>query len=198
MKIVTWNVNSLTARWPRVEDWTASHHPDILLLQETKQTDAAFPAAAWEGLGYQSAHYGQGRWNGVAILSRCGLDDVQRGLEGDEEARLISATCGGLRVHSCYVPNGRSLDNPHYAYKIRWLASLRELIATRDPTQPTVIGGDFNVALTDLDVYDPAVFEGATHVSPPERAAMAALMSTDLVDLVRHFHAEEPSYTWWD
>lgn len=198
MKVATWNVNSLTARWPRVKEWIQRHDPDVLLIQETKQTDDKFPFTDIGTLGYESVHHGQGQWNGVAILSRVGLTDVRRGLDGDDEARCIAATCDGLRVFSCYVPNGRSLDNPHYAYKLRWLDSLRALLAARDPGQRVMVGGDFNVALTDFDVYDPAVLEGATHVSPPERAALRALLDTDLVDLVRHFHVDEPSYTWWD
>ena len=198
MKVATWNVNSLSARWARVEDWIELHSPDVVLVQETKQTDEKFPFGALRALGFESAHFGRGQWNGVAILSRVGLVDVQRGLDGDEEARFIAATCGGLRVYSCYVPNGRSLDDPHYAYKLRWLESLRSLLDVRDRDQPLVVGGDFNVALTDLDVYDPTVFEGATHVSPTERAALEAIVDTDLVDLVRRFHLDEPSYTWWD
>ena len=198
VKIATWNVNSLTARWPRVQAWITEHQPDVLLLQETKQSDEKFPTAHFAELGYETAHYGQGQWNGVAIVSRRGLEDVQRGLQDDLEARFISATCAGLRVFSCYVPNGRALDDPHYAYKLRWLESLRAQIATREPGQALVIGGDFNVALSDLDVYDPSVFVGATHVSPPERAALQAMLDLDLVDLGRHFHADEPSYTWWD
>ncbi len=198
MKVATWNVNSLTARWPRVSEWIETQRPDVLLVQETKQSDETFPFAALAKLGYDAAHYGQGRWNGVAILSRVGLDDVRRGLAGDDEARLIAATCAGLRVYSCYVPNGRALDDPHYAYKLRWLASLRDLLAAREPSQPVMVGGDFNVARSDLDVYDPAAFEGATHVSVLERAAFSALLATDLVDLGRVGDDLEPHFTWWD
>ncbi len=198
MKVATWNVNSLTARWPRVEEWIRRHEPDVVLIQETKQDDKKFPFDAFAALGYQSAHYGQGRWNGVAIVSRRGLQDVERGLVDDPEARLIAATCAGLRFYSCYVPNGRSLDDPHYQYKLNWLESLRTLLDARDRTQPVMMGGDFNVAMSDLDVYDPAALEGMTHVSEPERAAIRALLATDLVDLGRHLHADEPSFTWWD
>lgn len=197
MKVATWNVNSLTARWPRVEQWIVEHQPDVLLIQETKQSDAKFPFAAFEALGYDSAHYGHGQWNGVAIISRCGLDDVHQGLGDDVEARFIGATCARLRVYSCYVPNGRALDDPHYQYKLRWLAKLRDLLAAREVAQPVLIGGDFNIALSDLDVYDPAALEGMTHVSEPERAAMRAVLSTNLVDLVRSA-TDEPSFTWWD
>ena len=179
-------------------EWLTLHEPDVVLIQETKQTDEKFPFAALSELGYDAAHHGQGQWNGVAILSRVGIDGVQRGLGDDSEARFIAATCNGLRVYSCYVPNGRALDDPHYAYKLRWLESLRALLIERDRNQPIVVGGDFNVTMSDFDVYDPAAFEGATHVSPPERAALRALLATDLVDLGRTFHTDEPSYTWWD
>ena len=198
MKVATWNVNSMTARWPRVREWIERHEPDVLLVQETKQTDEQFPFDALSEVGYDAAHYGNGRWNGVAVISRVGLDDVQRGLEGDDEARFISASCGGARVYSCYVTNGRALDDPHYAYKLRWLSSLRDVFAGRAPDQAVIVGGDFNVTRSDFDVYDPRVFEGATHVSARERAALAAILDTGLVDLGRSFHPDEPSYTWWD
>lgn len=199
MKVATWNVNSLTARWPRVEEWIESAAPDVLLIQETKQTDAKFPFAQLSELGYESAHYGQGQWNGVAIFSKVGLSDVTRGFgDDDPEARIIGATCGPLRVYSCYIPNGRSLDNPHYVYKLEWLAKLKDLVAKRDSDQHIVVGGDFNVTPSDLDCYDPSVFEGATHVSEPEREALRAIEGTGLNDLTRKLHPEDPSYSWWD
>ncbi len=199
MKVATWNVNSLTARWPRVEAWLVENNPDVVLIQETKQTDAKFPFVPLEQLGYQSAHYGQGQWNGVAIFSKVGLDDVTRGFgDEDPEARIIGATCGGVRVYSCYVPNGRALDDPHYAYKLQWLAKLADLVSHRDTSQPFAAGGDFNVAPTDLDCYDPSAFLGATHVSEPERAALRALEGAGLVDLTRTLHPDEPCYSWWD
>ena len=199
MKVATWNVNSIAARWPRVEAWLVQHQPDVLLMQETKATDAKFPFAALEVLGYQAAHFGEGRWNGVAIVSRVGLDQVQRGFGfGDPEARVMGATCGPLRVYSCYVPNGRALDDPHYEYKLRWLAELRTLLASRDAHQSVVVGGDFNVTPTDLDCYDPSAFVGSTHVSEAERAALRALESTGLVDLTRSLHPQDPCYSWWD
>lgn len=199
MKVATWNVNSVTARWPRIAPWLELHRPDVLLLQETKATDATFPFAALDELGYEAAHYGEGRWNGVAIISRAGIADVRRGLgDADPEARLIGATCGPLRVYSCYVPNGRALDDPHYAYKLRWLAELRHLLAARDVAQSIVVGGDFNVTPSDLDCYDPRAFVGATHVSEPERAALAAIEATGLVDLTRSLNGGEPCYSWWD
>ncbi len=199
MKVVTWNVNSLSARLPRVLQWLSEHHPDIVLLQETKQTDAKFPFDQFAQLGYQSAHYGQGQWNGVAILSSAGLEDVTRGFgDGDPEARIVGATCGGIRVYSCYVPNGRALDDPHYAYKIQWLNKLGELVARRDPLQPLLVAGDFNVAPSDLDCYDPTALEGATHVSEPEREALRSLERSGLRDLTRAFHPVEPCFSWWD
>jgi exodeoxyribonuclease-3 len=199
VNVATWNVNSLTARWPRVEEWLVAKHPDVLLVQETKQTDAKFPFDQLRALGYECAHYGQGQWNGVAILSRVGLEDVVRGFgDDDPEARFIGATCAGVRVYSCYVPNGRSLEDPHYAYKLRWLAKLADLLEKRDPSIPVIVGGDFNVAPSDLDCYEPSLFEGATHVSEPERRALAAIEATGLVDLTRVLHPGEVIYTWWD
>jgi len=199
VKIATWNVNSLTARWPRVEEWLRSRDVDVLLVQETKQTDAKFPFDALRELGYESAHYGQGQWNGVAILSRVGMEDVVRGFGNDDpEARFIGATCGGIRVYSCYVPNGRALDNPHYQYKLAWLEELRQLLRTRPLDQLVVVGGDFNVAPSDLDVYDPSAFDGATHVSAQERAAIEGLLDTGLVDITREQHPDEPCFSWWD
>ncbi len=199
MNVATWNVNSLTARWPRVESWLLEKNPDVLLLQETKQTDAKFPFAAFAALGYECAHYGQGQWNGVAIISRVGLEEVTRGFgDDDPEARLIGATCGGVRVLSCYVPNGRALDNPHYVYKLEWLAKLRDLLAVRDLEKHVIVGGDFNVAPTDLDCYDPSAFEGATHVSAPEREALRAIEATGLIDLTRSLNPDAPCYSWWD
>ena len=196
MIISTWNVNSLTARWPRVEAWLLEKKPDVLLVQETKQNDAKFPFGAIADLDYEAAHYGQGQWNGVAVLSRVGLEDVARGFgDDDPEARIIGATCAGVRVYSCYVPNGRALDDPHYAYKLRWLAQLRELVERRDLATPLVVGGDFNVAPSDLDCYDPSLFVGATHVSGPERESLRALEATGLVDLTRALNPDEPCYS---
>jgi exodeoxyribonuclease III len=199
VRVATWNVNSLTARWNRVEQWLVATSPDVLLVQETKQDDGKFPFTGLSALGYESAHYGQGRWNGVAILSKVGVDNVVRGFgDEDPEARFIGATCGGVRVYSCYVPNGRALDDPHYVYKLEWLAKLRNLLAARDGSQHTVVGGDFNVTPTDFDCYDPSVFEGSTHVSAPEREALRAIEATGLVDLTRAVHPDEPNFTWWD
>ena len=199
MIVATWNVNSLTARWSRVEEWLGAKGPDVLLVQETKQNDAKFPFDQLRALGYESAHHGQGQWNGVAILSKSGIEDVTRGFgDGDPEARFIGATCAGVRFYSCYVPNGRSLDDPHYIYKLEWLSKLRDLLAARDKETHVVVGGDFNVTPRDVDCYDPSVFEGATHGSEPERAALRAIEATGLVDLTRALHPDERLYTWWD
>jgi exodeoxyribonuclease-3 len=198
VRLATWNVNSLSARWPRVSEWVRRHEPDVLMLQETKQDDVRFPFAELAELGYESAHLGFGQWNGVAVISRVGLSNVELGLAGDEEARHVAATCGPLRCHSCYVPNGRALDDPHYAYKLRWLESLRESLAARPGAERTVVAGDFNVAPADLDVWDPAAFVGQTHASGPERDAIAAILETGLFDSVRELHPDEALYTWWD
>ncbi len=203
MRIATWNVNSLKARLGRVEEWLAYAEPDILCLQETKLADTAFPAMAFQTLGYESAHVGEGRWNGVAILSRLGLSDVSEGFsdsdEPDAEARLLWATCDRVRVASVYVPNGRGVDQDHYTYKLDWLRRLRaSLIANADPTGDVVVCGDFNIAPTDDDVWDPARFVGATHVSPPERQALAAINEWGLVDTFRLCRPEPQLFSWWD
>ena len=184
MRVVTWNVNSLRARLERVEEWCARSQPDVLCMQETKLADDAFPALTFQSLGYETAHHGQGQWNGVAILSRVGLDDVVAnfapGIEPDPDARIVTATCGGVRISSCYVPNGRALDDPHYQYKLQLARP-----AARPPRRPTrrraptsIVTGDFNIAPEDRDVYDPTKFVGATHVSQPERDAPADARAT--------------------
>jgi exodeoxyribonuclease-3 len=203
VRIATWNVNSLKARLPRVEEWLADVQPDVLCMQETKLADDAFPALTFAGLGYESAHHGQGQWNGVAILSKVGLTDVVAnfadGGEPDPDARLITALCGGVRITSVYVPNGRSLDHEHYQYKLRWMAQLRRHVAAlSNPADDVVVTGDFNIAPTDLDVYDPKKFVGATHVSPAEREELAALEQWGLVDLFRQHHSDGKLYSWWD
>lgn len=199
MKIATWNVNSLNARWPRVEEFLLTRGCDVLLMQETKTRDEKFPVAAFADLGYEVAHFGFNQWNGVAIASRVGIDDVRIGFgEPEEEARVIAATCNGVRVYSCYVPNGRALDNPHYEYKLRWLETLRTTLASHDDDVPLVVGGDFNVTPSDLDVYDPSAFVGATHVSEPERDALAAIEELGLADATRVLNPDEPCFSWWD
>ena len=204
MRLVTWNVNSLKARLDRVEEWLAECEPDVVCMQETKLADTAFPTMAFSALGYESAHHGEGRWNGVAIMSRVGLDDVVEGFADemgpDPEARLITATCGGVRVMSAYVPNGRALDHEHYQYKLRWLDRLvGHLDLTADPAAPTALCGDFNIAPADIDVRNPEVHVGSTHVSEPERKALAKLFDWGLDDVFRaRFPDIERVYSWWD
>jgi exodeoxyribonuclease-3 len=203
VRIATWNVNSLKARLERVEEWLAQVQPDVLCMQETKLADEAFPALAFQALGYESAHHGQGRWNGVAIVSRVGLDDVVAGSsdadEPDGDARLLWATCGGVRVASVYVPNGRSLDDDHYQYKLRWLERLRGVLDEQyEPSSLLAILGDFNIAPEDRDVYDPAAFVGETHTSQPERDALARLEEWGLVDVFRQRYDAGGLFSWWD
>jgi len=205
VRIATWNINSLRARLERVESWLSANEPDICCLQETKIDDEGFPEKTFAALGYESVHHGNGRWNGVAILSRLGIEHSQAGFssapaeEGDE-ARIISARCGGTEVVSLYVPNGRAVGSEHYAAKLAWLARLRGEVAGRfRPEQPLVLCGDFNVAREDRDVWDITAFEGATHVSEPERRALAELLDWGLVDAVRLLRPDEDGpFTWWD
>ncbi len=204
MRLATWNVNSLKVRLERVEAWLAECQPDVVCLQETKLADTAFPTMAFSGLGYESAHHGEGRWNGVAILSRVGLADVVDGFgDGgapDPEARLIVVTCGGVRVMSAYVPNGRALDDDHYPYKLRWLGRLVDhLRATADPSRPVAVCGDLNIAPADQDVWDAAALVDATHVSAPERAALQDLLDWGLADVFRDQYPDvERLFSWWD
>jgi exodeoxyribonuclease-3 len=208
VRIATWNVNSLNVRLPRVEEWFAYAQPDIVCMQETKLADAAFPYMTFEAMGYEVAHNGSGRWNGVAIASRVGLSDVTIGFgtvdpplfdSEDAESRLVSATCGGIRVSSVYVPNGRSLTDPHYEYKLTWLEALRaEIAATTKPDEPVVVCGDFNIAPEDKDVFDPRVMAKQTHTSPRERAALDAIKQWGFTDVFRTLYDEEKLYSWWD
>jgi exodeoxyribonuclease III len=204
VRIATWNVNSLKARLPRVEEWLGYAEPDVLCLQETKLADSAFPALTFGAMGYEAAHCGQGQWNGVAILSRVGLDDVVAGFSDEvedetTEARLLWATCGGVRVGTVYVPNGRMVGSEHYDAKLAWLERLRRHVAsTCDPTRDMVLCGDFNVAPDDRDVWDPTKLHGGTHVSAPERAAVAALQEWGLVDVFRRCYSDAGLYSWWD
>jgi len=205
--LATWNVNSLRARLPRVLDWLATRQPDVVAFQETKCTQENLPRAELEEAGYEVAHAGFSQWNGVAVLSRVGLSDVEVGFPGMPayedvtEARALGATCGGVRVWSLYVPNGRVPDSPHYTYKLEWLAALRSASVEWEATAPglaTALVGDFNIAPTDEDVWDPAFFAESTHVTPPERAAFAALVDAGYADVVRP-HAPGPgTYTYWD
>lgn len=203
MLIVTWNVNSLKARLPRVQAWLDEVRPDVVCLQETKLAQDKFPGDAMTELGYESAHFGQGQWNGVAILSRVGLEGVVRNfdptVEQDTEARIISATCAGVRVSSVYVPNGRALDHDHYRYKLSWMSRLRgHLDATCSASDDIVVAGDFNIAPDDRDVWDVTKFADSTHVSEPERAALAEVCAFGLEDTFRRFHDEAGLHSWWD
>ncbi|MEO6789503.1 MAG: exodeoxyribonuclease III [Ornithinibacter sp.] len=207
MRIATWNVNSIRSRIDRVEAWLERSDVDVLAMQETKAKEDQFPHERFRALGYEVAHHGLSQWNGVAILSRVGLDDVQIGFEGDPgwgdpvepEARAIGATCGGIRMWSLYVPNGRALEDPHMAYKLRWLAALRDSAThwAGDGT-PLALCGDWNIAPQDEDVWSMEYFLDKTHVSAPERAAFAAFLDGGFVDVVRP-HAPGPgTYTYWD
>lgn len=196
-------MNSLNARLPRVEDWLQQVQPDVLCMQETKLADDAFPAMAFSALGYESVHHGEGRWNGVAILSKVGIENpingFAEGIEADPDARLISATCGGVRIHSVYVPNGREVDHDHYHYKLSWLSRLRNhLEATTSPDGEVIVTGDFNIAPTDDDVWDRAAFEGATHVTELERDALANVLDWGLVDTFRQRHPGPKLYSYYD
>ena len=203
MRIATWNVNSLKVRLPKVEGWLESARPDVLLMQETKLADGQAPVMAFQMAGYELAHHGEGRWNGVAIASRVGLEDVTFGFEGTgpdaDGARFIAATCAGIRIISIYAPNGRAPATPFYEAKLEWFARLHEwLVRYADPSGDVVLGGDFNVAPADEDVYDPAVFVDSTHTSAPERAALRRLLEWGLVDAYRIHHPEDGRFTWWD
>lgn len=204
MRIATWNVNSAKQRLPRLLGWLDERRPDVACLQETKLTDEAFEQLLGEELsqrGYEIAVHGEASWNGVAILSRVGLDEVVGGLAGapgfpHQEARAVSASCDGIRVHSVYVPNGRTPDSEHYKYKLAWLAALRDTI--KAGPEAVMVCGDMNIAPTDLDVFDPEAYVGQTHVTPPERAALGALQEVGLRDVVRERWPDEHVFTYWD
>ena len=206
VRIATWNVNSVLARLPRLVEWLEQTGPDVVCLQETKVAADAFPSGEVKPLGYEVIHHGEGRWNGVAILSKVGFDEVSLGLPADPgfpdpvtlEARTLAATCGPVRVRSVYVPNGRTPDDPHYAYKLRWLEALRAGIeGDIEGSRPFAVMGDFNIAPTDADVWDPAEFVGSTHVTDAERAELAELRAAGLTDLMPHIAKGNP-YTYWD
>jgi exodeoxyribonuclease III len=198
VRLATWNVNSVGARLPRLLEWLESREPDVVALQETKCTDEAFPHLPLLALGYEVVHSGDGRWNGVAVLSKVGLAQESRQLDGHPEPRLASAQCGPLHVTSVYVPNGRSLDDPHYAYKLGWFTALRRRLDGFSPEAPLVVMGDFNVALTDDDVWDASRFVGSTHVTPAERSAMQELLDWGLVDVVPRPGKNDRPFTYWD
>ncbi len=205
MRIATWNVNSLKARLPRVEEWIGYAEPDVLCLQETKLADESFPALTFSALGYESVHHGHNQWNGVAILSRVGIQDPQSGFgEGVDDpyaadARMLAATCGGIRVTSVYVPNGREVPSEFYDRKLAWFDRLAEwLEAGFTPADPLVVMGDFNVAPDDRDVWSMKAFAGATHVTEPERAAIRRLERWGLVDTFRRVYDQERLFSYWD
>jgi exodeoxyribonuclease III len=204
VRVATWNVNSAKQRVPRLLPWLDERQPDVVCLQETKLADAAFDELLGEELaarGYAVARHGETQWNGVAILSRAGLDDVVTGIPGapgfpHAEARAVSATCGGVRVHCVYVPNGRTPDSEHYAYKLAWLAALQKLLG--DGPQDAIVCGDMNIAPADVDVFDPDAYIGQTHVTAPEREALAKLQALGLRDVVRDRWPTERVFTYWD
>lgn len=206
MRIATWNVNSLKARLPRVEEFLGYADVDVLCLQETKLADTAFPYLTFQEHGYESLHHGQGQWNGVAILSRVGIEEVGYGFgagvvdpyEGD--ARLVAGRCGDLVVTSVYVPNGRSVGTDHYDRKLAWLDRLQGWLTTTFTTDDSlVVMGDFNVAPEDRDVWDPKAFAGSTHVTEPERAAVRELAAWGLTDAFRQVHPDADGlFSYWD
>jgi exodeoxyribonuclease-3 len=204
MRVATWNVNSVKQRVPRLLPWLDQRQPDVVCLQETKLSDEAFTALLGDELaerGYAAALYGETQWNGVAILSRVGLDDVVVGLAGapgfpNPEARAVAATCAGVRVHSVYVPNGRVPGSDHYAYKLQWLAALRDVV--KAGPDAAMVCGDMNIAPADEDVFDPQAYANETHVTPPERAALAELQALGLHDVVRDRWPDRRVFTYWD
>lgn len=206
MRIITWNVNSLKARLPRVEEFLAYAEADVVCLQETKMTDAKFPTMSFSTLGYTSAPYGLNQWNGVAILSRIGIDNVATGFDDDivdpyaGDARLVAANCGGINVVTVYVPNGREVPSEFYDRKLEWLDSLQRWIERHySPTDPLVVLGDFNVAPEDRDVWSIDAFAGSTHVTAPERAAIARLVEWGLADTFRAVYPDDDHlYSYWD
>jgi exodeoxyribonuclease III len=204
MRVATWNVNSIKQRVPRLLPWLDERRPDVVCLQETKLADDALTELLGHELaqrGYEFALHGEAAWNGVAILSRVGLDDVARGIPGapgfpDPEARAVSATCDGIRVVSVYVPNGREPDSDHYLYKLAWLGALRDMVA--NGPKATIVAGDMNIAPTDEDVFDPEAYAGHTHVTPPERAALAEIEALGLHDVVRERWPDARVFSYWD
>ena len=201
MKIASWNVNSLNVRLPHVERWCAQAQPDVLALQETKQEDAKFPAAALEAAGYHSAFWGQKTYNGVAILARTPLADVQHGIAGfdDPQRRIISATVGDVRVVNLYVVNGQSVGSEKYDYKLRWLEAVRAWLERELREHPNlVVLGDFNIAPDDRDVHDPAAWHEQVLCSTPERDALKRQLDLGLADSFRLFTEDSGHYSWWD
>ena len=209
MRIATWNINSIRARIDRLTAWLARSDVDVVAIQETKIPDEKFPTERFTELGYQVAHHGTNQWNGVAVLSRVGLDDVQVGIPGlptwgdpaVSEARSVSALCSGVRMWSLYVPNGRAIGDPHYDYKLQWLAAVRDYAAKQLVDQPDAqiaFCGDFNIAPTDDDIWSVDYYRNSTHVTPPERQAFSALVDAGFTDVVRPFTPGPGVYTYWD
>jgi exodeoxyribonuclease III len=204
VRVATWNVNSVKQRVPRLLPWLDQRQPDVVCLQETKLSDDAFTELLGSDLdsrGYSAALHGEAQWNGVAILSKVGLDDVVTGIPGapgfpNTEARAVAATCGGIRVHSLYVPNGRSPGSEHYQYKLAWLAALRDMLSSVQPD--AIVAGDMNIAPADADVFDPDAYVGQTHVTPPERQALAEVEALGLHDVVRDHWPHERVFSYWD
>ena len=208
MRVATWNVNSVKQRIPRLLPWLDEREPDVVCLQETKVSDDAFAAELGDELiarGYQFAHAGQGQWNGVALLSKVGLDDVRVAFPdapgfpdpaSEPEGRAISAVCDGIRIYSVYVPNGREVDSDHYEYKLNWLEKLR--LAVEPEADSTIVCGDYNIIPTDADCFDPSAFVGHTHVTTAEREAFDALTALGLRDVMRERWADERIFTYWD
>lgn len=202
MRIATWNVNSLRTRIDRVEAFLDRHDVDVLALQETKAREEQLPLMGLQARGYEIAAHGLNQWNGVALISRVGLDDVAVGFPEQPgwgepvaiEARALGATCGGVRIWSLYVPNGRKPDDPHYVYKLDWLARLRSA-ADAWLDVPTALVGDWNICPTDDDVFDVAQFRNSTHVTPAERAAFQSFLDGGWTEVTRGF---APGYTYWD
>ena len=209
MRLATWNVNSVRSRIDRVEAFLARHDVDVLALQETKARDDQWPTMGLQAMGYEIATFGLNQWNGVAIVSRVGLEDVTPGFAamppyGDppvEEARALAATCGGVRLWSLYVPNGRKIGDPHYDYKLAWLEALRAEATAwsrAHPSVPVALSGDWNIAPHDEDVWDMRVFATSTHVTEPERAAFRAFVEDGFTDVVRPFDPGPDAFTYWD
>jgi len=201
MRVTTWNVNSLRVRMEHLGRWLADNAVDAIALQELKLADEHFPRAEIEALGLQAACYGQKTYNGVAILSRSPLADVENGIpsDPDPQRRVIAATIGSVRLVNVYVPNGQAVDSEKYTYKLAWLERLRTYLASLLKLHPQLlVVGDFNIAPEDRDVHDPAAWEGSVHVSAPERAALAKITALGFTDLFRRFEQPERSWSWWD
>ncbi len=204
MRIATWNVNSIRSRIDQLEHWLSDRQVDIALLQETKCGDDNFPFNRISDVGYECAHHGVDHWNGVAILSRVGLDDVVRGFRSDHgpacnEPRMITARCGGVQCRSVYVPNGRSVDDPHFDFKLRWLGHLAdELNGDRSVDALALVAGDFNVGMNDLDFYDPKRWKNKKHATVEERSAVQATLDLGFIDLARSHYPSDSMFTWWN